>query len=154
MRRLLIIPLLAGLLLGTFSAGAVTGRVIKVLPLFLDLEGQPMRTPNLYDRDAYQARLRQHPERRSGIHFDVQWKTGGKAQAPLKIKLEIRGGQRGGAPQRLTLEAEAKPGRWFSTWTTLPLMGEDYKKFGEVSAWRATLWEGNKLIGEQKSFLW
>jgi hypothetical protein len=154
MRRLMIFPLLTVLCLGIFPAGAATGRVIKMLPFFIDLEGKHMRSPNLYDRDNYQVYLRKHPAERSGMRFDVQWKTKGKISAPLKVKLELRGGVRGGPPLQLTLEVEAKPSRWFSTWTSLPLLGDDYKKFGEVIAWRATLWEGDQLIGEQKSFLW
>ena len=39
-------------------------------------------------------------------------------------------------------------------WTAVSLTGEEYKKFGELRAWRATLWEGEKMLGEQKSFLW
>ena len=34
------------------------------------------------------------------------------------------------------------------------LSGEEYQKLGELSAWRATLWEGDRLLAEQKSFLW
>jgi hypothetical protein len=32
--------------------------------------------------------------------------------------------------------------------------GENYKNFGELVAWRVTLWAGDQLLGEQKSFLW
>ena len=56
------------------SFGA-TGRVIKVLPHFLDLKGRAALSPSLYDRDVYQVILRDHPERRSGIRFDMQWRT-------------------------------------------------------------------------------
>ena len=113
-----------------------------------------MRSPNLMDRDSYQVYLRKHPEERSGIRFDVQWKIKGSITGPLKVKMELKGGQHGGAPQQLTLESETKSTGWFSTWTSLPLMGDAYKNFGDVIAWRATLWEGDKLIGEQVSFLW
>jgi len=34
------------------------------------------------------------------------------------------------------------------------MTGEEYKKFGELSAWRASLWDGDKPIAEQASFLW
>ena len=55
------------LLLGSLSAAsasdAVTGRVVKVLPLLLDLKGQDAISPSLYDRDAYQAYLRAAHER-------------------------------------------------------------------------------------------
>lgn len=113
-----------------------------------------MRAANLSDRDVYQVYLRGHPERRSGINFSVQWKISDKKAGRLKIKLEIRGGQKNGAPQQMTLEAEVKPTGWITTWSSLRLLGEPYKNFGELTAWRATLWEGDTLLDEQKSFLW
>jgi hypothetical protein len=136
------------------SAEAATGRVVKMLPFFLDLQGRHMLGANLYERDSYQLHLREHPEERSGMRFDVQWKVHGTPAAPLKIKIELRGGIKDGPIQQTVLETEAKPGHWFSTWTSLKLLGDDYQNFGEVTAWRTTLWEGDKLIGEQKSFLW
>ena len=154
MRRLPIFSLLTIFCLGVYSAGAATGKVIKMLPFFLDMKGEHAPGANLYSRDTYQANLRRQPELRSGMLFDVQWKVRGTVNAPLKIKIELRGGQKDGAPQELTLETEAHPGHWFSTWTSLSLLGDDYKKFGELSSWRVTLWEGDTMIGEQKSFLW
>ena len=52
-----------------------TGRVVKVLPLFLDLKGHDAISPSLFDRDAYQAFLRQHTNDISAIRFDVLWKA-------------------------------------------------------------------------------
>jgi len=34
------------------------------------------------------------------------------------------------------------------------LTGDDYKKFGELLAWRVTVWDGTTQLAEQKSFLW
>jgi hypothetical protein len=141
------------LLATALSAGAATGRVIKVLPHFLDEQGRNSISPSLYDRDAYQLHLRNHPEKRSGLRFDVQWKARGAAWAPLKVRVELRGISQGDLPKTFVLEQEVKPG-WLSHWNSLPLTGEDYKKFGDVTAWRATLWEGDQLLSEQKSFLW
>jgi hypothetical protein len=140
-------------LLAVASASAATGRVAKVLPHFLDLEGRHALSPSLFDRDAYQAFLRQHPEQRSGIRFDVQWKVRGQGNAPLKLRLELRGTAEGALPSRAVLETSVRPG-FFSRWTSLPLTGENYTRFGQVTAWRATLWEGDLLLHEQKSFLW
>ena len=39
-------------------------------------------------------------------------------------------------------------------WNGIALTGEDYKAFGEVTAWRVTLWDGETMLAEQKSFLW
>ena len=135
-------------------AQAATGRVLKVLPHFLDLQGRHTLSPSLYDRDAYQARLRQHREERSGIRFDVQWKCKGPAWEPLSLIVEMRGGVEGTDPKQYVLEQPIKAGGWFSHWSALTLAGDAYQNFGEVTAWRVTLWEGNTLVAEQKSFLW
>ena len=60
MRRLLIWMALVGWLAVIWSAQAATGRVIKVLPQFLDLKGRNSLTPSLYERDVYQNVLRDH----------------------------------------------------------------------------------------------
>ena len=143
------------LLLGAMpQAIAETGRVIKVLPQFLDKEGRHALTPSLYERDAYQAYLRTHPAEQSGMRFAIQWKTHGGVYSPLKLKVEIRGTVKDGMPTHTVLQTEVKPGGWFSHWTSLSLTGNDWDKSGEVTAWRATLWEGDELLSEQKSFLW
>ncbi|HWX21532.1 MAG TPA: hypothetical protein VN578_16645 [Candidatus Binatia bacterium] len=135
-------------------AEAATGRVLKVLPQFLDLKGRNSLSPSLYERDAYQAVLRAHPERRSAMRFNVQWKTKGPVWDPLKVRVEMRGIVEGNLPKQLILEEPAQPGGWFSHWTGLTLTSQQYKTLGEVTAWRVTLWEGEQLLGEQKSFLW
>jgi len=154
MRRLIFNLILCGFTAAVCSAHAATGRVIKVLPQFLDLQGRQTLSPSLFERDSYQAYLRQHTNEVSGMRFAVQWQATGKAGAPLKLRVELRGSARGDVPSRSTLDYEIKPGGWFSHWTYLPILGEDFKKFGRVSAWRATLWEGDVLLSEQKSFLW
>ena len=135
------------------AASAATGKVIKVLPQFLDLKGRHALSPSLYDRDAYQAQLRDTKTNISGMRFAVQWKASGSANA-LKLRVEIRGISNGERPPTIVLEQPLKPGWWFNHWASLPLAGDDYKKIGEVTAWRATLWDGDQMIGEQKSFLW
>ena len=154
MRRLIFSLMLGSFLAAVFSTEAATGRVLKVLPQFLDLQGRQTLSPSLFERDSYQAYLRQHTNEVSGIRFAVQWQAGGSSFGPLKLRIEMRGAARGDQPGRSTLEYEIKPGGWFSHWTYLPVLGEDYKKFGRISAWRTTLWEGDQLLSEQKSFLW
>ena len=136
------------------AASAATGSVVKVLPQFLDLKGRSAISPSLYDRDAYQAHLREHTNEISGMRFAVQWKAHGTSNAQLKLRVEIRGVTQGDLPPNIVLEQPAKKATFFGHWTYLPLTGEDYKRIGEVTAWRATLWDGDKLLGEQKSFLW
>ena len=127
---------------------------MKVLPQLLDLQGRQTVSPSLYERDAYQAFLRQHTNQISGFRFAIQWKAHGSASAPLKLKIEMRGAARGDLPTHMTIERDVEPGGWFSHWISVPLTGEDYKKFGNLTAWRVTLWEGDKLLSEQQSFLW
>ncbi len=154
MHRSLIWLLLAGCLAAAASAQAATGRVVKVLPQFLDAKGRNSTSPSLYERDAYQAYLRQHTNQIAGMKFHVQWKTKGAPSGTLKLKVEMRGIVRGGVPEELVLEEPVKPGRWFTHWTGILVSGEQYRKLGELSAWRVTLWDAGQLLGEQRSFLW
>jgi hypothetical protein len=154
MRRILIFILSGCLLTAASPTEAAEGRVIKVLPHFLDLKGQHALSPSLYDRDAYQFFLREHTNQISGVRFDVQWKVSGAAYAPLKLRVELRGTATGDLPSQSVLESAIKPGGWWSRWTSLRLTGDDYKKFGEVTAWRVTVWEGSRMLGEQQSFMW
>jgi len=153
MRRF-VIALAACLLTIGVTAEAATGKVIKVLPEYLDLKGRNSVTPSLYERDAYQALLRQHPELRSALRFYIQWKIKGEPFEGLKVRLEMRGIAQGNLPKQLTMETPIKPGGWFSHWSELTVQGDNYKNLGEVTAWRVTLWDGAEMLDEQKSFLW
>jgi hypothetical protein len=150
MRRLTLLLLCVAV---CYSAEAATGRVIKVLPHLLDLKGRHALSPSLYERDAYQAYLREHPEEQSGVRFDVQWKARGTAQEALRLRVEVRGVARGSLPKQLVIERAVKSG-WWSRWSGLTLDGRDFEELGDVTAWRVTLWDNNQLLGEQKSFLW
>ena len=151
--RWLFAFLVMGLVLGS-TARAAEGRVYKVLPQFLDLQGRSSLTPSLYDRDAYQNILRRNPAKCSGLRFAVQWKAWASASDPLKLRVELRGIAEGSLPKRTTVEMPVHQRSWFGHWSSLVLKGDDYKSFGEVTAWRVTLWDGDQLLGEQKSFLW
>jgi hypothetical protein len=154
MRRICACLALALLFLFASPAGAASGRVIKVLPFFLDLKGRHALTPSLYERDAYQLQLGQNPEKRSGIMFDVHWKTKGAPASPLRLRVELRGILQGKAPRETMLETMIEGVGHSRGWTELKLTGQKYADFGEVTCWRATLWEGDRLLDEQRSFLW
>jgi hypothetical protein len=132
-------------------AEAASAKVMKVLTHYLDAEGRRALSPSLYERDAYQAYLRSHPGQRSGLRFDVQWKA--PVRQPLTLRLELRG-TREKQPTSTVVEATVRRRGWFSQWSAVDLTGPAYKQFGELRAWRATLWDGETLLGEQKSFLW
>jgi hypothetical protein len=129
------------------------GRVIKVLPFLVDTNGAIALSPSLFDRDAYQFYLLQHTNEVSGMRFDVQWKAKHAEGLTLKLRLELRGVTQGGMPTEKVLE-ETVESKIFHHWTSLTLSSADYKSFGVLSAWRASLWNGDQLLGEQKSFLW
>jgi len=147
MRRLLTILLLTV----TFaSVAADAGKLVKVLPFLID---QIAKSPSLFDRDAYQAYLRIHTNDVSGIRYDVLWKAGPSAVDDLKLRVELHGVGEASLPKLKTLEADLAPGK-SGAWTQMKFDGDEYKNFGSIIAWRATLWSGTNLVDEQKSFLW
>lgn len=149
MRRILIAFLLC-LSPALFAAEAVAGKVIKVLPFLLDTKGRIAKSPSLFDRDAYQAYLHKHTNEVSGIRYDVQC----SADSKLKLRLELRAVGERSVPKMKTLEADVAAGSAFNNWTEIKFTGDDYFKFGTIVAWRATLWNGDQQLSEQKSFLW
>jgi len=85
------------------------------------------------------------------MRFAIQWK--GPNSVPLRLRVEMRGA-RGKEPTTAVLEEPVRHRGWFANWAWLQLAGEQHQQFGELSAWRATLWNGNQQVAEQKSFLW
>ncbi len=146
---------LIGLLLiaSAVIVNAASGRVLKVLPHYLDQKGRHALSPSLFERDAYQAHLRKHPEEVGSLRFDVQWSaTGGKPEG-LRLRVEARGGK-AGVTQPLVIETPVKA-RWGNGgWAELKLDPEAFQRLGGLTGWRVTLWEGQNQIAEQKSFLW
>ena len=153
MRALLIFLVSVCFVAAGHAADAVSGRIVKVLPLFLDQQGRDSLSPSLFDRDAYQARLREHTNDVSGVRFDVLWKATKSPDEKIKIAVELRGVGTNSVPRMKTIETNVVPGT-FRKWTEIPLVGDDYNNFGATVAWRVTLWNGGQLLGEQKSFLW
>lgn len=130
---------------------AASAKIKKVLWFYLDEEGRQSLSPSLFDRDAYQAELRRDPAKRSGLRFDVQWT--GPQGAPLVLRVEMRGAI-GATNTSATIQARVTRRGPFSRWTQVTLTGEDYRKLGELVAWRATLHQGDLQVAEHKSFLW
>ena len=147
--RLQII-LVAALLGVAASANAASPRIIKVLPHYLDDRGRHMLNPSLYDRDAYQEELRANPEKRAALRFDVHWKA--RRDDTLTLRVEARG-VASRQPATVVLDRKVEAG-WFRTWTPVLVSGDDYKRLGDLTAWRVTLWRGTNQVAEQKSFLW
>ena len=153
MRTLLILLVSLGVAAASHAADAVTGRVIKVLPFFVDQQGRIAVSPSLFDRDAYQAHLRDHTNEISAIRYDILWTATKSPEEKLTVAVELRGAGTNGVPKVKTLAASVTPGT-YRQWTKLPLAGDDFKDFGAVVAWHVTLSDGSRVLGEQKSFLW
>src|SRR5665213_1793585 len=66
------------------------GSVVKVLPQLLDQHGRHALSPSLYERDAYQMRLRKDPKLRGGARLAVQWKAKHVDWTKLKLRAEMR----------------------------------------------------------------
>ena len=124
-------------------------KIKKVLWFYLDQEGRQSLSPSLFERDAYQAVLRENPEKQSGLRFDVQW----NASSTATLRVEMRGAL-GTTNTAATIEATVRKRGPFSRWTQVKLTGEEYQKLGELVAWRATLWQGSAQVAELRSFLW
>jgi hypothetical protein len=130
---------------------AASAKIIKTLPHFLDLQGRHTLHPSLFERDAYQDELKRHPDRCSGMRFDIQWKSRDLKKAT--VRLEVRGAK---TPPRKeeVFETEVKAGGLFSRWSALRVEGKDFRRIGEIRAWRVSVWDGGQMLAEEKSFLW
>src|SRR5262249_26884 len=91
------------------------GRVIKVLPLYLDKNGRDSLMPSLYERDAYQAVLRTHKDKRKALRFAIQWKADKVDWAKTRLVVETRGVEGNTFISRTAEHAVRKPG-WFHHW--------------------------------------
>jgi hypothetical protein len=153
MRRYAASFVLLGFLLSTAAVLASEGRVCKVLPQFLDKKGRQSLSPSLYERDAYQAYLRKHPLQRVSLRVEVLWKARGVDWDKTKLRAELRG-LLTNSLQTVTMEEPVKKSGFLGRWAAFTITGDEYKKFGELVAWRVTLWEGDRQLSEQQSFLW
>ena len=149
MRRLLFLVFLA---LSPLAHGA-EGRVIKVLPQFVDKKGEVSLSPSLYERDAYQFYLRNHPAVRVAMRLAVQWKAKDVGAADLKLRAELRGLETN-TLHTITIEQPVQKKGRFSHWSSIKIEGQNYKDLGPLVAWRVSLWEGGRELGARESFLW
>ena len=142
--------LLAILLLAVLPVLGAEAEILKVLPHFVDAKGLHTLSPSLFERDAYQAHLRENPELIAALRYDVQWKG---PRGPMTLRVELRGTKTGIATAR-TFETDVKADLFFSTWSSLRIDQKTYAEIGPIIAWRATLWRDDQQLAEQKSFLW
>ncbi len=134
-------------------AQAAPDKIIKVLPHYLDLKGKHALSPSLFERDAYQAMLRRNPALRSGLQFDIHWKARKSPGRTLQLRLELVTTERPkGDP--FTVDLTVDPTGKFSRWKRVKFEKALADQLGEIVAWRLSLREGDKVLSEQRSFLW
>jgi hypothetical protein len=148
-RRFLILALL--LFAPVVWAGE--GKVLKVLPQFVDNQGRHALSPSLYERDAYQLILRKSPAKQAGLRLAVQWKAKNVDWTKLRLHAEMRG-LIDDTLQSVTLDEPAVKTGYFSNWAEFKIEGATFHSFGQLTAWRVTLFEGDRQLGQMQSFLW
>ena len=138
-------------LVGGLSVEAATAKISKVLPHLVDEKGRHTLSPSLYERDAYQAHLRERPEEVKGMRFDVRWSVSRELAEGLRLRIELRGT---GQPEVITLEQPVERRPWYDRWSRVALDETTFGRLGRLIAWRVSLWRGPEMIAEQRSFLW
>jgi len=151
MRRIFIALAILLFLSPVVQAGE--GGVLKVLPQLLDQHGRHTLSPSLYERDAYQMHLRKDAKLRGGARLAVQWKAKKVDFSILKLRAEMRCLLEDNL-HSVTMEKPAVKNGHFSSWSEFRIEGADYKAFGQIVAWRVTLLEGDRQLGQLESFLW
>lgn len=141
------------MVLGAPLFASAEGRVVKVLPQLLDAKGRSTLAPSLYERDAYQAFLRKHPDRRKALRLAVEWKARHVDWSKLTLRAEMRG-LTGDKMHTVTLDEAVVKNGLFENWSEFKIEGDNFRAFGRLVAWRVTLWENGRQIGELESFLW
>ncbi len=120
------------------ASSADTAKIFKVLPHYLDQQGKHSLSPSLYDRDAYQAFLRDNPDKRSALRFDINWKAKRSKSEQLVLRIELRGS---GRDRRIQLFWNVLCGPHVSSAIGLPALdGEDYETMGSS-------WHGARVCG-------
>jgi hypothetical protein len=152
-RWLVVVLLAIGLLTPSLMGAETRAKVIKVLVHRLDQSGRASLSPSLYERDAYQAYLTRNKAECSGLRFDVQWKAKAPRAARFLLRAEVITAL-GAAKKPVVLEKTVSAPRWRSGWSALILKGDEFRQAGEIIAWRVSLWEGERSVAQQESFLW
>jgi hypothetical protein len=87
---------------------------------------------------------------RLGQYYTVSWRNPA-AGAPVRVVFEYR--QAATTDKVLTLEntfpAAAKAGQG-----EFAIIGNDYQTNGRVLAWQVTVFRGDEIVGQRRSFMW
>jgi hypothetical protein len=122
--------------------------IIKVLPHYLDNEGQHTDGPTLLHRDVYQRKLKGNPELVHGMRYDVNWRGEGE----VTLRLELRSYK--DKSKSMQVEKTVELGRVRSQWTPILIDEKTYRSLDHAGAWRVSLWHGKEMLDERVSFFW
>ena len=86
---------------------------------------------------------------RRGNYYHVRWRGLGGEQ-PVRVVFEYRQARTGALVKRLE-RVGAASGKGSEE---IKIAGEDYRRNGRVLAWRATLYDGERLVDKKQSYLW
>lgn len=89
-------------------------------------------------------------EEKRGHIFVFSWENQGPV-ADLEARFEYR--QKGSHGEVRTLTV-AHPKTEGGVRSIFQVVGRAYREWGPVASWRFSIWNGDKLVGEQKSFVW
>lgn len=128
-------------------------RVIDVKHLYLDLNINPGPV-DFTQKAVFQDNLAKNPSGQYGKRFFIHWGAEMDGSIPeVIVRLELRG-LMGNVPTSKTVEFTYPDFREGSEWTEFDFVGDEYKKFGQLTAWRVTVLTGNKVLARKKSILW
>ncbi len=131
---------------GTAKRSMGTG-IIKVLPHYLDNDGQHTDGPTLLHRDVYQRELKRNPDLVHGVRYDVNWRGG-----EVTLRLELRSTKSNSKPMMVEQKVGSDLVR--AHWTPILIEAKTYRSFGQPEAWRVSLWRGEEMLDDQVSALW
>ena len=88
-------------------------------------------------------------EDRKGQYYSVRWRASATGE-PVKVEFAYRQAATGSKIQTLAHQLPAGD----TGVVEFSVTGESYREGGRVLSWRMRLYQGEVLLGEQKSFLW
>jgi hypothetical protein len=151
-----------GLLAVILAAGCATENpvsrggfaVLKVNRTLLDQFGHETDVVgDLQGQAAYQYDLRHDPFRQRGARFHIKWKAPRRAER-IRLVLDLQGLNPANESTRATVAAHQPDMDGWAEWTTLDIKGQQFKKLGEIMAWRVTLYSGDQVMAELPSANW
>ncbi|MDZ4815966.1 MAG: hypothetical protein SGI71_06830 [Verrucomicrobiota bacterium] len=128
-------------------------KIAAVKHLYLDRNISP-GSVDLHAKYQYQDTLSKNPDQVYGKRFAIHWKGSADHDIPeLIVRLELRG-LKGNAPTKKTIDFTYRNWVVGSRWTEFDLVGDEYKEFGQLTAWHATVIADGQVVARKKSILW